>query len=430
MTHRRIGTLVATSLLMAGLALVPGAADAAVSSTPAATPQLATSGTDGSIEQVRQITQCGGTMYAVGRFTAVENAHSTSPIARNNAFAFSATAPYQVTSWNPDVDGRVDTVACAADGNILLGGAFAQAGGAANRNMAKVDSTTGLSMPWGYHPGGRVAHVEVVAGHALVGGYFPGYLTSVDPATGVPDGYGMPAISGNYQYPGVAGNPTRIWDMSVSPDQTAVLMTGDFTSVGGQHHEQVFRLNLTPRAATVSAWTPTELFTHCATVEPFYAQAATWAPDMSAIYVGATGYKPYNLPSGSYPRSGPCDAAMAYQVGETAFSGHTWINYTGCDSLYAIAANPAPVFVADHERWMSNPDGCDFAGPGAIAQPGLGELNPADGTHQAGPSRGRGLGADDLLLTSAGLWIASDNQANTDSCAGQRGHMGICYLPN
>jgi hypothetical protein len=253
---------------------------------------------------------------------------------------------------------------------------------------------------------------------------------SVDPATGAGDGYPMPVISGNYQFPGVADNPTRIWNMSVSPDQTAVLMTGDFTSVGGQHHEQIFRLDLTAGAPTVSAWTPTDLFTPCATVEPFYAQAATWSPDMKTIYVATTGYKPYNTQAGSTPRSGNCDAAIAYSAAETTITGHIWLNYTGCDSLYAVAADAATVFVAGHERWMSNPNGCDFAGPGAIAQPGLGELNPSNGTHQVGPDRGRGLGADDLLRTSAGLWIASDNLNNTDSCAGQHGHMGICFLPD
>jgi hypothetical protein len=274
-----------------------------------------------------------------------------------------------------------------------------------------------------------VAHVEVVGGHALVGGYFPGFLDSRSPATGADDGYGTPAISGNYVFPGVTSNPTRVWNMTPAPNGSAVLVSGDFTSVGGQHHEQLFRLNMTAGAATVSAWTPTELFTDCATVEPFYAQDATWAPDMSRIYVATTGFKPYNL-STSVPRSGPCDAAIAYPVTETTFAGHLWINYTGCDSLFSVAADSATVFVAGHERWMSNPNGCDKAGPGAIAQPGLGELNPTTGTHQAGPNRGRGLGADDLLRTSAGLWIASDNQANTSACAGQSGHAGICFLPN
>ena len=49
----RIGsTLAAMSLLWAAV-LAPGTADAAVSSTPAPVPRLATSGTDGSVEQIR-----------------------------------------------------------------------------------------------------------------------------------------------------------------------------------------------------------------------------------------------------------------------------------------------------------------------------------------------------------------------------------------
>lgn len=429
MWMRRTGTALAAGVLAGAVALAPGMAQAAVSSVPAATPQLATSGTDGSIEQVRQIVQCGNTMYAVGRFTAVKNPQSSTAITRRNAFAFSAVSPYRITGWNPNVNGQVNTAACAPDGNILLGGSFSSAGGRANANMARVNPTTGAALSWAYHPSKQVEHVEVVAGHALVGGYFPGFLNSVSPTTGVDDGYGTPAISGNYQFPGVRPNPTRVWNMSVSPDRTAVLVSGDFTSVGGAHHEQLFRLNMTPGAATVSAWTPTELFSDCATVEPFYAQDAAWSPDMKKIYVATTGYKPYNL-SKSVPRSGPCDAAIGYPATETTFSGHSWINYTGCDSLYSVAADDTTVFVAGHQRWINNPRGCDRLGPGARTQSGLAELDPVTGMAQIGPNRGRGLGADDLLRTSAGLWIASDNQSNTAMCAGRSGHMGICFLPD
>jgi hypothetical protein len=35
-----------------------------------------------------------------------------------------------------------------------------------------------------------------------------------------------------------------------------------------------------------------------------------------------------------------------------------------------------------------------------------------------------------MLRTADGLWIASDNQANTDECAGVHNRMGICFLPN
>jgi hypothetical protein len=43
-------------------------------------------------------------------------------------------------------------------------------------------------------------------------------------------------------------------------------------------------------------------------------------------------------------------------------------------------------------------------------------------------SRDRGLGADDLLATSAGLWIASDNYADSAACGHVYGHAGICFL--
>jgi hypothetical protein len=44
-------------------------------------------------------------------------------------------------------------------------------------------------------------------------------------------------------------------------------------------------------------------------------------------------------------------------------------------------------------------------------------------------SRARGLGADDMLITSAGLWIASDNFDGSQTCGGVSGLAGICLLP-
>ncbi len=347
------------------------------------------------------------------------------------------------------MDGQVDTVACGTDGSVLLGGTFSTAGGAANRNLAKVNATTGASMPFTFHPGGRVAHMEILQGHLLVGGYFAGYLDSRNPVTGADDGYGTPTISGNYDDPdwSPAGHATRIWNMTPKADGSAVLMTGVFSSVGGQPHEQIFRLNMTPGSATVSAWTPNELFQHCFTGQPFYAQDAAWSSDGTKIYTATTGYKPHNMPAGDFPRSGPCDAVIAYPATETAFGSrtngdpmapgnHLWINYTNCDSMYSVAADATTVFAGGHQRYVSRlagrSVGCDDGdgNAGLVFQPGLSEFDPATGNHQPGPSRGRGIGAEDMLRTSAGLWIASDNQANTNSCAGVFNRMGICFLPN
>ena len=187
------------------------------------------------------------------------------------------------------------------DGDIYIGGQFTTVGGVAVRNLAKVDEVTGANVAaFTQHPAGRVNHVEVVIDqgnvqHLLIGWNSAPFLRSVNPITGVDDSYvqNVP-VSGTYQFTGVSANTTRIWNMSVYPApyqpgsttvNPAVLMTGIFTSVGGQHHEQVFRLNLTPTRATVSAWSPRELYNHCIGRQPFWAQDAAWAPDMSAIYV-------------------------------------------------------------------------------------------------------------------------------------------------
>jgi hypothetical protein len=115
---------------------------------------------------------------------------------------------------------------------------------------------------------------------------------------------------------------------------------------------------------------------------------------------------------------------------------HKWVNYTGCDSLYSVAADSRAVYVAGHERYSMNPRGCDFRGPGAVNAAGLEGLSPGTGSlyvNSAGTagyySRARGLGADDMLATSAGLWIASDNFDGSQACGAVTNLAGLCFLP-
>ncbi len=74
-----------------------------VSATPASgTPHLKSSN-DNPVQQIRQLVQCGNTMYAVGSFSQIIKGSTT--YTRNNIFSFQATKPYTVTSWAPDVVG-------------------------------------------------------------------------------------------------------------------------------------------------------------------------------------------------------------------------------------------------------------------------------------------------------------------------------------
>jgi hypothetical protein len=173
----------------------------------------------------------------------------------------------------------------------------------------------------------------------------------------------------------------------------------------------------------------------CAGVEPFYIQAAAWSPNDSTIYIGTTGYHPWNEPTGATPRTGLCDAAAAFPATQASVL-HDWVNYTGCDSLYSAAADANAAYFAGHERFSMNPDDCDALGPTAYNAPGIEGLSPSTGAlyvNSAGTagyySRDRGLGADDMLATSAGLWIASDNFDGSQMCGGVTNLSGICFLP-
>jgi hypothetical protein len=423
--------------LAGSMGLVAGPASAAtgpVSSTPAAgTPQLAPTGTT---EQVRQLAQCGGTMYAVGSFTSIKRYSST--FTRTNAFSFSATSPYMVTSWDPEVNGTVNSIAFSPDCSIAyLGGAFTSIGGTAVKNIAAVSTSTGAVIStFGHSANGQVETLLYYNGHLLTGGYYTSinngtadsYMTSLNPSTGKDDGFIHLSISGNYQFPGVDSNPTRVYNQQLSNSGTLDLVEGDFTSVGGQPRQQMFMLDLSGTTAAVTGWTSPELNTNCNFNEPFYAQAGAWSPDDSTIYVATTGYKPAGSPAGATPRTGPCDAAIAYPSTQTSVT-HKWINYTGCDSLYSTAADASTAYFGGHERWSMNPNDCDAQGPGAISAPGMEGLDPGTGALTFNPTRARGLGADDMLVTSAGLWIGSDNENNSVECGGVASHAGICLLP-
>jgi hypothetical protein len=422
----------------------------AVSAVPASsTPHLKTTA-DNPAQQIRQLVQCGGTMYAVGSFTEIVKGSTT--YTRENIFSFSATAPYTVTSWAPDVAGGiVNTIAfnggsCA---DAYIGGQFTSVNGTAVKDIAEISTTTGNVVgAFGSNSSASVETLLGVKGHILAGGYYKSingssahpYMTSLSPATGKDDGFVHLSISGQYNSSGA----TRVYNQQLSHGGTLDLVEGDFTSVGGLQREQIFMLNLGGAAATVTGWTSpqwdgsesqAQSQYQCVPSEAFYLQAAAWSPDDSTIYIATTGYHANGAPTGHTPRTGLCDAAASFPATQASVKSN-WINYTGCDSLFAAAADASSAYFAGHERFSMNPDDCDALGSGGYNAPGIKGLQPSTGKlyiNSAGTagyySRARGLGADDMLVTSAGLWIASDNLDGSEMCGGTANLFGICFLP-
>ena len=80
-----------------------------------------------------------GTLYLGGQFTGING------VARNRAGAVS-TATGAVTSFNPNVVGRVRSVAVVGN-TVYAGGDFTSVGGTARARLAALDGTTGALDP-------------------------------------------------------------------------------------------------------------------------------------------------------------------------------------------------------------------------------------------------------------------------------------------
>ncbi len=409
-----------------------------VSPAPASnTPRLASSSQP--TEQIRQLARCGGVMYAVGSFSSIKQGSRT--FARTDIFSFSAGRPYTVTSWAPRVVGSTKTNddGAAAINSIAfsgrkcsdayIGGNFSRVNGTRVSNIAEISVKTGNVVTGFAHSANRtVDTLAKVGGHLLTGGRFTsingariGHMISLNSRNGRSDGFLNLSISGS-----------QVYNQQLSHGGTLDLVEGVFSRAGGVTRHQMFMLNVGGSRASVTGWTSPDFNVAC--TESFWARSAAWSPDDSTVYVATTGFHVVGGSSNG-ARSGPCDAALAYPATQASVA-HKWINYTGCDSLYSAAADTHAVYFGGHERYSMNPNGCNALGPGGYNAPGLEGLDPANGalyTNSAGSagyySRARGLGAEDMLATSAGLWIASDNLDGSDTCGGQSGHAGICFLP-
>jgi hypothetical protein len=469
---RRLPALLLTATLAGAAVAVPEAASAAGASAPTLascprprgavtcsprtlTPSLPVH--SAKTFQIRQLATCGGLIYAAGTFTEIvspnTSGHGTATFRRNNVFSFHATRPYRVTSWNPNVNGVVNTIAVGGKNcaTAYLGGSFSKVHGHGVHNLAAVSTATG-AVRTGFRSNANkiVDTVLLRNGRLLTGGYFTAingslahYYVGLNATSGIPDTYLRLNISGNYQYQGVAANATRVHNQQLSPDGTRMLVEGDFTAVGGQPRQQIFMLSLGRTHAAVTGWTSPEFSQPCSTAEPFYLRDAAWGPTGTSIYTAATGYAPLGSKR-SDQRSGLCDAVARFPVTETSVSPF-WVNYTGCDSLYSVAAGFGTVYVGGHERWARNNYACDAEGPGSVSAQGMaGFVENTGRILKARDGKGlyvrsRGLGADDMMLTGAGLWIASDNQTGTSSdgkpytsqmCQSVSGRAGICFLPS
>ena len=373
---------------------------------------------------VHALRQVGGTMYAGGQFSTLGGQP------RSNIAAFSATTG-ALTSFRPNFNGAVWAIEDLGGGRLAVGGEFTTVNGVARRGLAVVNAATGV-VDTGFNAqlNGNVTTLGLTGGRLIAGGSFAKKLQAVNPATGADTGYLNLNIQGN-----------NVYRMAVSPNGTRLVAVAKIDSVSGQARRQAFMVNLGATSGTLSSWYYQPLLKQCAsTSNDLYLRDVDFSPDGSFFVVDSTGY---------IPRSGDlgvtiCDAAARFETANLSPSRPTWINYTGGDTLHSVAVSSNAVYVGGHQRWLNNPFGTNSCGNGCLSRPGIGALNPTTGQALSwNPVRTRGIGAKELTLTSAGLWVGSDTAyggklgcsspggPNLDDCAGKvlENHAGIGFLP-
>ena len=367
--------------------------------------------------------EANGMLYVGGSFTSVTAAAGTTPtgtFTRNHILAFNAATGSISTSFAPNVNGAVWAIVPSGT-SLYIGGSFSSVNGVARRGLAKIDATTG-AVDTSFNAAltsGNVTEAALVSGRLIISGTFPKKILAVNPASGANTGYINVAVTGS-----VASNagPVEVYRFAVNPAGTKLVGVGNFTTVGGATHYRAFMLDLGSTAASVSAWRYTPLQQMCAASSlPDYMRDVDFSPDGSYFVFVSTGFVPLSGQIGI----ALCDAASRFETANLSPTRPTWINYTGGDTLHSVAVTDLAVYVQGHQRWLNNPQGRDNAGPGAVSRPGIGAIDPTTGLALSwNPTKDRGVGGKDLLVTARGLWVASDT-----AHIGHETHMRIALLP-
>jgi hypothetical protein len=102
-----------------------------------------------------------------------------------------------------------------------------------------------------------------------------------------------------------------------------------------------------------------------------------------------------------------------------------WVNYTGGDTLHSVIDTGAAVYVQGHSRWLDNPYGADYAGPGAVVRPGGGAIHPVTGKALNWvPPMPQQKGGYQMYSNAQGVWFATDGKY-----FGGKYHLGVRMAP-
>lgn len=410
---RALILFLSAAIFVGGLSITASASTVTHDRTVTAVPSTRTPNiVDGRIFGLANV---GNKIIVAGTFTRVTNPGSTTELTRNYILAFDATTGVVDPNFAPVVNGIVNQVISAGDGqSVYLGGTFTSAGGAAHRNVARLNLSNGAPTA-GFKAvslNGAVRDLALTGNRLIVAGSFTtansvavGQLITLNAATGARDSYLNITVTENHSWPrGAAKAVVGTADITLSPDGTRLAVLGNFRFADGLARDQIMVVLLQPGGAIVDPnWRTTRYEPLCYNnAYDSYVRDIEFAPDGSYFVAVATG--------GGVPGS-LCDTASRW---ETNAQGQelqpTWIADAGGDTLHSVEVTGSVVYVGGHQRWLNNANGVDYPASGAVPRPGLAALDPLNGVPTSwNPGRNpRGIGAEALLATADGLYVGSD----------------------
>lgn len=436
--RRGLAALAAPLLLLPLLATNPAGAvsadlgDQVVSAFPKlGTPHVM----DGSVQA---ITQVGSKVVVAGTFTKVSPSATFTDtgddLTRNGIFAFDAATGVIDPTFNPNL-GNGTANSLDTDGTyVYVAGSFGSVGGVTGiKRVAKLDINGVAVKEFKATPNKVVNEVVYRNGRLYIGGahtsvksrqvtYNQGVLTALDPVRGTPLTTIGQTFAGVYNPSAAKPGATNVKRFDVSPDGNRLVAIGNFATVNGQARNQVVVLDTSGATATLAPWATNRFdrsHSVCAGVFDTFTRDLDISPDGSWFVISTTGAF-----AGGANASTLCDTTTRWEMASTG-NDPSWVAYTGGDTSYGVAVTGDVVYVGGHMRWQNNPFQGDQAGPGAVAREGVAALDSANGLPLSwNPGRDRGVGAQALFATSAGLWVGSDTTLFANQRRGR-----IAFLP-
>jgi len=226
----------------------------------------------------------GNTVFVGGSFSTARPAGAaagTSTVTRTNILSYSLSSG-TLTSWAPSLNGQVRAMDASPDGKRLyVVGAFTSVNGATRNRIVAFDTATGAVISsFAASANAEVFAVTASAGNVYFGGQFsqvsgvsrPGRAASVTAATGAVRPW-APVLSGG-----------RAYAMEVAPDESKVVIAGNFTSLNGSSNPGYGLGAVTTTSGSNLTWSINSIIRNAGT------DAAIYSLDSDATSVYGTGY--------------------------------------------------------------------------------------------------------------------------------------------